>query len=98
LGKKFEERFIRPIINASYLGTLAALCLNVLQRAREVTGSDAPPVRILIVLGSIMFLPSSFSIFFYTIYPTKRKLWTTAAISFLTRLTERAGFKRIPPS
>lgn len=81
---EFEERFIKPIVNASYPGTLAALNLTVLQ----VTGADAPSIiRMLIALGSTVFLISSFSIFFYTIYPTKKKLWTTTAISFLLGLT-----------
>jgi len=87
LDREFEERFIKPIINASYPGTLAALCLSVLQSAREVTGWDTLITKVLIAVGSIMFLVSSFSIFFHTIYPTKRNLWTTAAISFLMGLT-----------
>ena len=84
LTGEFEERFIKPIVNASYPGTLAALNLTVLQ----VTGPDAPSIiRMLIAFGSMMFLISSFSIFFYSIYPTKKKLWTTTAISFLLGLT-----------
>ncbi|UCH57537.1 MAG: hypothetical protein JSV18_01045 [Candidatus Bathyarchaeota archaeon] len=84
MTEEFEERFIKPIIHASYPGTLAALNLTVLQ----VTGPDASPIiRMLVALGSMMFLVSSFSIFFYTIYPTKRNLWTTTAISFLLGLT-----------
>lgn len=83
MTKEFEERFIKPIVHASYPGTLAALNLTVLQ----VTGRDAPSIiRILIAFGSIMFLLSSFSIFFYTIYPTKKKLWTTTATAFLLGL------------
>jgi len=83
LSKDLEDKFIKPIVNACYPATLAALNLTVLQ----FTGPDSPQViRILIALGSIMFLLSSFSIFFYTIYPTKRKLWTTAATSFLQGL------------
>lgn len=60
------------------------LNLTVLQ----VTGVDAPTIiRMLIALGSTMFLVSSFAIFFYTIYPTKKTLWTTTAVSFLLGLS-----------
>lgn len=84
MAGEFEERFIKPIVNASYPGTLAALNLTVLQ----VTGADAPTIiRMLIALGSTMFLVSSFTIFFYTIYPTKKTLWTTTAVSFLLGLS-----------
>jgi hypothetical protein len=84
LIEDFEESFIKPIVHASYPGTLATLNMTVLQ----ITGPDAPPIlRVLIALGSLLFLVSSFSIFFYTIYPTKKKLWTTTAISFLFGLT-----------
>ncbi len=41
----------------------------------------------LIALGSVTFLISAFSIFFYTLYPTKKNLWTTTALSFITGLT-----------
>lgn len=83
MTEEFEEKFIKPIVHASYPGTLAALNLTVLQ----VTGRDAPSIiRILVAFGSIMFLLSSFSIFFYSIYPTKKKLWTTTAIAFLLGL------------
>ena len=84
LTEDFEESFIKPIIHASYPGTLATLNMTVLQ----VTGPDAPSIlRVLIAFGSLLFLVSSFSIFFYTIYPTKKKLWTTTAVSFLLGLT-----------
>ena len=84
MTEEFEEGFIKPIVHASYPGTLATLNLTVLQ----VTPHDAPSIiRMLIAFGSITFLLSSFSIFFYTIYPTKKRLWTTTAISFLLGLT-----------
>jgi hypothetical protein len=84
MTEEFERRFIKPIVNASYPGTLAALNLTVLQ----VTGPDAPPaIRMLIALGSVTFLISAFSIFFYTLYPTKKNLWTTTALSFIAGLT-----------
>ena len=84
MSEDFENRFIRPIINASYPGTLAALNLTVLQ----VTGPDASIlIKMLIALGSVTFLISSYSIFFYSIYPTRTKLWILTAVSFLAGLT-----------
>ena len=83
MTEEFEKKYIKPIVNASYPGTLAALNLTVLQ----VTDPGAPfAIRMVIALGSIMFLLSAFSIFFYSIYPTKKKLWTSAGTSFLLGL------------
>ncbi len=83
MSGEFEERFIKPIVHASYPGTLAALNLTVLQ----VTPVGTPPiVRMLVALGSMSFLLSAFSIFFYTIYPTKKTLWTITALAFLLGL------------
>jgi len=83
---EFEEKFIKPIVNASYPGTLAALSLTVLQ----VTGLSGVPtpfsLRIALLLGAAAFLLSAFSIFFYSIYPTRKKLWTATAITFLIGL------------
>jgi len=84
--EEFEEKFIKPIVNASYPGTLAALNLTVLQ----VTGlgeRTAPfSLKTTLLLGAATFLFSAFSIFFYSIYPTRKKLWTVAAIAFLVGL------------
>jgi hypothetical protein len=84
--EEFEEKFIKPIVNASYPGTLAALSLAVLQ----VTGlsSERAPLMLKLTLlsGATGFLLSAFSIFFYSIYPTRRKLWTAAAVLFLVGL------------
>jgi hypothetical protein len=70
---EFEERFIKPIVNASYPGTLAALSLTVLQ----VTGLSGQPaafaLKITLLLGASTFLLSAFSIFFYSIYPYTQK-------------------------
>jgi len=82
LTKEFEERFIKPIINASYPGTLAALTLTALQ----VAVGTPRAIKFLLSFGSTMFLVSSFCIFFYTIYPTRKKLWTTTALTFLLGL------------
>ena len=81
--EEFEEKFIKPIVNASYPGTLAALSLTVLQ----VTGERTPfSLKITLLLGATMFLLSAFSIFFYSIYPTRKKLWTATAVTFLIGL------------
>ncbi len=84
--EEFEEKFIKPIINASYPGTLAALSLTVLQ----VTGlrdTQSPLVlKFTLLLGATTFLLSAFSIFFYSIYPTRKKLWTSAAVMFIIGL------------
>lgn len=83
MSGEFEEKFIKPIVHASYPGTLAALNLTVLQ----VTPVDAPQIiRMIIALGSMTFLLSAFTIFFYTIYPTKKRLWTITALAFLLGL------------
>jgi hypothetical protein len=82
----FEERFIKPIVNASYPGTLAALSLTVLQ-VTGFSGEQTPfSLRIALLLGAAAFLLSAFSIFFYSIYPTRKKLWTLTATTFLLGL------------
>jgi len=84
--EEFEEKFIKPIVNASYPATLAALSLTVLQ----VSGLSGEPIpaslRITFLLGATAFLVSAFSVFFYTVYPTRKKLWTMTAITFLAGL------------
>ena len=82
MSKEFEERYIKPIINASYPGTLAALNLTALQVAIGATWA----IKFFLSFGSMMFILSSFSIFFYTIYQTRKNLWTTTAITFLLGL------------
>jgi hypothetical protein len=82
MTEEFEKKFIKPIVNASYPGTLAALSLAVLQ-----VGGRVPLVLKLVLLtGALMFLFSAFFIFFYSIYPTRKKLWTGTAVTFLMGL------------
>jgi len=84
MAEEFEKKFIRPIINASYPGTLAALSLAVLQFG----GRETPLIlKFVLSLGAMMFLLSAFFIFFYSIYPTRKKLWTGTAITFLLGLS-----------
>lgn len=73
------DRLIKPIRNASAPGTLAALCLAALR----VSGDLPYALRLGLLSGAIMFLLSAFFIFFYSIYPTKRMLWTCTALTFL---------------
>ena len=84
--EEFEEKFIKPIVNASYPGTLAALSLTVLQ-VTAVSGQPTPFfLKITLLVGATAFLLSAFSVFFYSIYPTLKKLWTSTAITFLMGL------------
>jgi len=84
--EEFEEKFIKPIVNASYPGTLAALSLTVLQ-VTGMTGKTVPlGLKITLLTGATAFLLSAFSIFFYSIYPTRKKLWTATAVTFLVGL------------
>jgi hypothetical protein len=78
----FEEKFIKPIRNASYPATLAALSLAG-ARVQSVSTSG---VVTLFLLAAAAFLVSSFTVFFYSIYPTRKPLWTTSAVAFLIGL------------
>lgn len=84
MTEDFERRLIKPIVNASYPATLAGLALFGLQ----VTYLGSPPVltRLALSLGGIMFLIAATCIFFYTLYPTRRRLWSVSAITFLVGL------------
>ena len=79
MSDEFEERFIKPIINASYPGTLAGLGLTAL----SITGQRSIYLTASLASGAFLFLLSAFFIFFYTVYQTRRKYWTGAAFSFL---------------
>jgi len=81
-----EQNLITPIINASYPGTLAALSLAILQ-VTGLSGQQTPfSLKIVLLLGATAFLLSAFSIFFYSIYSTKKWLWTITAMSFIAGL------------
>lgn len=79
----FEEKLIKPIVNASYPGTLAALSLAVLQVSGEGVNVG---LRFVLLLGAMMFLLSAFFVFFFGIYPARRKLWMATAVTFLSGL------------
>ncbi len=82
MSDEFEERFIKPIINASFPGTLAGLGLAAL----SVTGERSPYLTGSLASGALLFLLSAFFLFFYTVYPTRRRYWTGAAFTFLLGL------------
>ena len=82
MSNEFEERFIKPIINASYPGTLAGLGLTAL----SITGTRSVYLTVSLASGALLFLLSAFFIFFYTVYPTRRRYWTGAAFAFLLGL------------
>jgi hypothetical protein len=82
MADDFEEKFIKPIINASYPGTLAGLALAVLS-----IGGIVGVLKIVLVTSALMFILSAFFVFFYGIYPARKKLWTVAAITFLSGLS-----------
>jgi hypothetical protein len=75
------DKLIKPIRNATAPGTLAALSLAALR-----IGDFPRVLRLGLLLGAILFLLSAFFIFFYSIYPTKRILWTSTALTFLLGL------------
>ena len=79
---EFEEKFIKPIVNASYPATLAGLDLAVLQ----FSASPGKVLSLTFLLGGTAFMLAAFSIFSYTIYPTRKKLWTSSALSFILGL------------
>jgi hypothetical protein len=78
----FEEKFIKPIRNASYPATLAALSLT----GARVQTSAVSGVITLFLLAAASFLVSSFSVFFYSLYQTRKALWTVSAVAFLIGL------------
>jgi hypothetical protein len=74
--------FIDPIHNATRPGTLAALSITIL----KFSGDDPFEMKFVLLFGAIMFLVSSFFIFFASLYPTKKTLWTITATTFLLGL------------
>jgi len=82
MGEDINKRYIEPIVNASRPGTLAALSMSILKFSTE----DPLILQITLIVGAILFLLSSFFIFFFTIYPTRRILWTGTAVSFFMGL------------
>jgi hypothetical protein len=82
--EEFEGKFIRPIRNASYPATLAALSLTGARIG--VSGRAGVPTTYTFLLAAAAFLVSAFSLFFYSLYPTRKPLWSVSAIAFLVGL------------
>ncbi|MDH5792823.1 MAG: hypothetical protein OEZ44_11645 [Candidatus Bathyarchaeota archaeon] len=79
MGSRVGGSFVEPINNAARPVTLAALSMTILKFSVD----DPYELRLILLLGAIMFLLSSFFIFFATLYPTRRILWTLTATTFL---------------
>jgi len=82
MGEDIDKFLVEPITNAARPATLASLSMTVLR----FWPNDLPFLRIALTIGAIMFLLSSFLIFFYTIYTTRRILWVGTAVTFLIGL------------
>jgi hypothetical protein len=85
MSSEAEDRLMKPIVNACFPGMLAALNLAVFGII-DIRGTPPVASRIAVLLGTIAFVLSSFAIFFYGLYPTRKKLWTATAIFFFTGL------------
>jgi hypothetical protein len=77
-----EGKRLKPIINACYPGTLTGLALAVLQ----VTGRTNLILKFTLSLTALLFLLSTFFIFFYTLYHRRNWLWTCTATTFIMGL------------
>lgn len=86
MAEELEERFIKPIVNASYPATLAALSLTILTITGITETPASLPLKVSLLVSGAAFLLSAFAIFFYGIYPTRRSLWTVTALAFLIGL------------
>lgn len=82
MEKRVEGGLVEPIINATRPGTLAALSITILKFSAE----DPWIFKLILLVGAIMFLLSSFFIFFYTLYPIRKTLWALTASTFLVGL------------
>lgn len=80
---EFEEKFVKPIINACYPGTLAGLALAAL----GINITLPKYLQAVLIVMALMFTMSAFLIFFYSVYPARKKLWTLSAIAFLCGLS-----------
>jgi len=79
MGSRVGGSLVEPINNAARPATLAALSMTIL----KFSADDPTMLRLVLLVGAIMFLLSSFFIFFATLYPTRKNLWTLTATTFL---------------
>jgi hypothetical protein len=80
-----EEKFIKPLVSASYPATLAALSLT----ATVVSSIGGPPptyLKLGLLTAAVTFLFSSISIFFFRLYPSRRGLWMAASVLYVLGL------------
>jgi len=82
MSQDYDKRYVEPIVNASRPGTLAGLSMSIL----KFSTNDPVFLQWTLIFAAIMYLLSSFFIFFYTIYPTKKMLWTGTSLTFLLGL------------
>jgi hypothetical protein len=85
VADEIQERYMKPIVDASFPGIMAALSLTVFG---IIDIRETPPMylRIALLSGTFSFILSSFSLFFYGVYPTRKRLWTATALFFLAGL------------
>jgi len=79
MGNRVVRNLVDPIHNATRPATLAALSITVL----KFSADDPTELKFILLVGAIMFLMSSFFIFFATLYPTRKNLWSLTATTFL---------------
>ncbi len=82
MSNEFEKRFVKPIVNSAAPATLAGLDLAVLQ----FSANPGQILSLTFLVGAAGFMLSAFSIFSYTLYPTRGKIWTATALTFLVGL------------
>ena len=78
MGSRVEGGFVEPINNAARPGTLAGLSMTILRFSEQETTA----FKLILLIGAIMFLLSSFFIFFYSLYPTRKGLWVLTSSTF----------------
>ncbi len=79
MGSRFSGNLVDPIHNATRPATLAGLSMTIL----KFSVGDPFELRLILLVGAIMFLLSSFFIFFATLYPTRKNLWALTSTTFL---------------
>lgn len=83
---EFEEKFLKPIVSASYPATLAGLSLTALVVSKGYAEQTPLALQFFLIMATLVLLISAICSFFYRIYRGKRALWTIAAIMYLTGL------------
>jgi hypothetical protein len=84
--ESLARRFIEPIDNASKPATIATLNFAVVILIPTQNILDLV-LRTLLGVGGLMLMLSSFAVFFFSVYPTRRRLWLVGALAFLIGLS-----------